>query len=1328
MRTTLTLLIILAYLLPTQAAPMFAFWNYKVEDGLSNNCVNCGFQDSLGFIWFGTNDGLNCFDGKNNQIYRNTPSDSTSLGNAYVLSLTEDHQSNLWIGTNFGCYIYQRDKGQFIKFPKHTTYGVSISCEVKCMHTSPNGLIWMGTLGQGTFVYDPKTEQLQQDSKHSFFINDFYESASGDVYATTLQGSIIQYSPNGKPQQVVQLSLDQSLLNQINCIAEIEGKLWMSIGDHSLYILDTKNNSSLHIPVQNKNFKTIHDIFPYHKEQILMGTDNGLYIFNTIDQTFTLPNQSSRMNHLSSTSINGFFTDAEKGIWILTKTNGVSYLPKRTKEYEYHCPTTGNKNNLSKIIGPFCKGEGAIMWFGTKEGLFYLNESNDKIEKFPIADHGKDYEISSLWYAENELWVGTNGEGVKRINLKTGQTKEYLYNKNIPQSICGNHVTSIYQTSNKELYIGTTYGLCRYLPETDNFQVVNNIGFMMTVTDMYEDHNHVLWFATLGNGLYNQHQIYGNWKHYKHIQGDSTSLTSNFIHTIFEDKSGKIWLGTNGGGLCMYNDSTHTFSDFDPENEILTSQSVYSIEEDDNGYFWLANDAGLICINPNDKKDFNYYSDKDGLQSNRFTHKSSIKSSYSKRIYFGGDNGFNSFLPQQFDINNYIPPIYVTDIKLQHTDGKKVKDILQLQQPIYSLQKIKLPYRYNSFSLALSSLSYQEPSKNSYSYILHGIDKGWITGVGQDLATYTNLSPGTYKFEVKGSNNNFIWNPKSTILYITITPPWYRTTWMYILYILIVLSAIAYSVYRMNKRLHVRYNRKMTEFKLEQEKKIYQNKIDFFVNLVHEIRTPLSLIHLPLEALQHHPHNAADDKYITTIQRNVDYLLGITNELLDFQKMEHGGIVLNKEKVNLSNLIKEVKEQFIETAHERQIDFQLFLPNTTIYTSADKSKIQKILINLLSNAFKFTNNYIAIKLQVYSDKELSVSVIDNGNGLSEEDLEKVFKPFYQTENGQQQLLGTGLGLAYSRSLARAHEGELTLQKAENGGCCAILTLPLKTEETPIAIQKPHDIQPISNQRMDMISENINKKLSILLVEDNADLLTMTSGFLKTWYKIYKATNGTEALEVMGKESIDIIVSDVMMPVMDGLELCKRIKENINYSHIPVILLTAKTTIEAKVEGMESGADAYLEKPFSIKQLHHQIENILKLRLAFHRIMQKITGSAPTEENIQLTDYLTQKDCEFIERINIIIDQQLADESLSLDILADSLNMSRSSFYRKFKALTGSAPNDYLKTIRLNKAAELLKTGMRISEVHQRVGFNSSSYFAKCFKAQFGVLPKEYASS
>lgn len=1310
------------------ATSYLSFKKYQVEDGLSHNTIWCALQDSYGFIWFGTSDGLNCYNGYTNRVYRNVLNDKYSLENNFVQALFEEKNGNLWVGTNGGLYIFDRNSDQFTYFDKRTSYGVVVSSEIRKIIRTHNGLIWIATLGQGVFIYDPETEVLTQNSLYSSFVWDICESNAHYVYLSSLQDGLICFDENGN---YVQLSSAlQSLRNnsgnhRVNCLENIDGIIWMGTDNNVLYKWDEEAGLLSRYNAAPLSMGVIRCILQYSVRELLVGTDNGLYLFNSEQGCFArADNPSLASGALSDQLINDMLKDAEGGIWILTNLGGANYVSKQTKYFEtYYSASSGNKDEAGIVVEPFCEDKSGNIWIGARDGLYFFDVRSRQLTRHPFGNSGdKKYDIRSLYLDGEQLWIGTNGDGLKVYNIHTKRIKEYYHSRDVLNTICSNDVLSIYKAQNGTVYIGTSWGLCYYNADEDNFSVVNAIGTMISVIDILGDMYGNLWVATSNSGVFRCRLKQGDWEHFEHKREDTTTITNNYVITLFEDLKGTMWFGTNGGGLCSFDSEKEEFIDFDPQNILLPSKVIYSIEQDRVGAFWISSNAGLIKINPLTKEHFRRFTVSDGLQGNQFNAHSSLKASDGK-FYFGGINGFNVFTPELFTDNSYIPPVYITDIQLPYTtDEHLVKNILRLTEPIYVTGQVILPYEYNSFSISFAALSYEDSGKNRYSYMMKGVDKEWAVNSKMNTASYTNLPPGQYEFVVRGSNNDNKWNMEGAKMMIIITPPWWRTTWAYSVYVLVMLGAACYIALRWDHHIKLRYKRRMEEFRVSKEKEIYESKISFFINLVHEIRTPLSLIRLPLEKLMEEKREE-DMRYLSVIDKNVANLLGITTQLLDFQKLESGSMQLNLQSCNINQLLEDVYEQFKGPAELKGIVLSMDLTDETVYAVVDRDKIRKILVNLIGNAIKFAQKQIALELKCWDD-HFEIRVNDDGMGVSDVEKKKVFEIFYQAKDRKESATGTGIGLAFSKSLAEAHQGKLRLEDSPLGGASFILSLA--TGGTAVIHNStlvPDKAAPIIDEDKNASTDCPAGKFTILLVEDNIELLNLTKDALSPFFRILKTKNGKEALEVLLNESIDVIVSDVMMPEMNGLELTAKVKANLDYSHIPVILLTAKTTIESKVEGLECGADVYIEKPFSVRQLRIQIENLLKLRQNFHAMMANLSDSKVSSV---VSEYaVSQKDYEFIVRIQEAITEQLSDESFSIDSLAEMMNMSRSNFYRKIKALSGMPPNDYLKTIRLNRAAEMIKNGVRISEACERVGFTSASYFAKCFRSQFGVLPRDY---
>jgi len=1296
-------------------AKQFYFKTYQVENGLSHNSVWCLLQDSYGFIWLGSSAGLNRFDGRNFKVYKNDLKDKYSLGSNSVQALCEDTQKNLWVGTSQGIFLFDYAGESFTPFEKKTSFEVAVSCEIKKIIQSKNGKIWIATLGQGFFIYDPEKDELTQNSRYTSFVWDIKEDVAGRIYVSSMQEGLLCFDSNGRliEQYTSFFYTGRDASPKINCIQSIGSKTWFSVGTNRLCCLDIKTEEIQSYDKAGFNIGTIRCIAGYSEHELLIGTDKGLYLFDLIDSQFVRPNILGVSLLLSESPVYAILKDNEGGYWIATDLGGVNYLAQQSKHFEYYYPVVTSSQVEGKVINAFCEDKNHLVWIGSQDGLRYLDPKSQTVH----AIRGLRNDVRSLLADGNKLWIGTFGEGLKIMDLDTRHIRQYVHHREIPNTICSNDVFSLYKDSEGKIYAGTSWGLCSYNQNTDDFTTLRNVGSMISVVDMLEDSGGNLWIATYNSGVFRCELKNSHWTLYSHNPEDLKSINSNSIISLFEDHTGRVWFGSNGNGLCSWDSENNCFTDFDMPETVLPNQIIYSMKEDNNGYFWIATNAGLLRVNPDRKSDRKLFTQEHGLQSNQFNARASLKTG-NGRFYFGGINGFNAFYPNEFSRNTHIPPVYITNLKFYDNHSKDSREAPFMEKKaMYGTTELTFPFNRNNFILQFAALSYEDPLRNEFAYRLDGFDNEWIY-THSNQVSYSNLLPGKYLFRLKASNNDGIWNETGAELHITLMPPWWQSLWAYAVYFLIIV-AIAYGVVKYTARkTNAKILRKMEEYRMQKEKEVYRSKINFFVNLVHEFRTPLSLIRLPLDKLTESLHaNETASKYLSIVNRNMEYLLNVVNQLVDFQKIESNKIELCRTPQSLRSLLQDIYRQFDGYLELRSVSFELVLPEEDRIVRVDREIITKIIVNLLSNAIKYTHTQILLSLE-YSGQDFTISVADDGNGVADVEKEKIFEVFYQTREAGQ-VGGTGIGLAFARLLAENHGAELLVEDNPWGGATFSLRVllendgPSSTDDSELNTVTPEMLHT-SDIHMPF------KSCRILLVEDNIELLNLSFEMLSESFTVLKALNGRIALDTMLRESVDLLVSDVMMPEMDGFELCRRVKSDIRMSHIPVVLLTAKTTMEAKIEGMEQGADVYIEKPFSMKYLKNQIENLLKLRLAFQKralTHPAAIGSLPVNSRIEQ---------EFIVKLHAEIDKHLAEENFSIDDLARTFAMSRSGFYRKIKAVTGLSPGDYLHIYRMNKASGwLLESDLQVTEICMRLGFGDPSYFARRFKQHFGVSPTEY---
>ena len=1311
----LCILLLTSCLLLPAAAQKIVLHQFTTADGLSDNSALCALRDSYGLLWVGTENGLNYFDGHQVQPWRDVLTQANSTGTNTVMSLFE-HDRNIWMGGMSGVYVYDRRQNRCSRFSKHTRYGVTISSAVPHIFETDNRLVWFLTQGQGIFVYDIQNDSLWQDSRHGSFFTDATVGADGLVYAVTLNKMLTVFRSNG--QFLREYALPDSPLDKNPvCITSTQGGLWM-----------VSNTSLLHLGANGVEQKAnapalgaIHSLVSDRQGNLFMGSDKGVSRYTpSTGQLVSVCQSNDSHTALTDNQVNRLVWDADSTLLVLTRMGGVNMLRVKERNFVFVPLPDESARTGRNIVRALCRGSHDELWIGTDQGLY-----RGDYEKRQITHYAPDrlpYEITSLMMDAGDLWIGTRHHGIRVLNVETGHLTAYTFSSNIPYTLPSNEINSIFRTSQGDIYVLTDWGLNRFDRSNGNFYSYANISSMTSFVCMQEAGDHWLWASSSNHGLYCKRTADGLFERFI-----SKTIDQQTVVVMHKDGMGDLWAATIGGGLYRYNSQQGDFERYDQKGTILYDQPIRFIEEDNRHILWLGTPAGIVRISPS--RDILSLQAYGNLQNLDVTQTQLSSCIYGHGyVLFGGNGGFYRFSVTEMQQESVRQHVYVDGISFPFADDSDAKlRELGLDVPLYTRSYIELPYRNNSFTLHFASARYSGMAQARYEYMMEGFDHSWANGTFTPEATYANLPPGTYTFLLRRVGQT---DPDSMArIGITILAPWYRTWLAYLIYILMAGLAAYYIYYRAQHRLKRSYQRKMKAFQQEQEKQTFQSKIRFFVDLVHEIRTPLTLINLPLEEMENSQLSDENRQHTQSIRRNMNYLLGITNQLLDFQKQENGGISLMRRSADLCRMLDDIYLQFQDAVNAQGKHLSLLVPNEPVVAVVDSDKLFKVMMNLVGNAVKYAKSNIVIRLETTADDKITIAVMDDGHGVPPEERDKIFDRYYQIgKDSKAASLGTGLGLSYAKMLAEIHQGDLYYEDAPGGGSCFVLVLPVgqvsdreeTAEKTVESRETVDDTAPSA--------PSAHATFRILLVEDNEELLRATADALRQWYKVTRAHDGTEALEMLKYQEVDVVVSDVMMPRMDGTELCRRLKQDINTSHLPVILLTAKVTVEAKVEGMESGADIYIEKPFSIKQLHLQIENLLRLRQQFYERMRSIDGFHTVGDTDTTPLGLNQQNLQFVERLQKFVEENMRDEEFSIDTLAEQLNMSRSSFYRKIKALTGLAPNDYLKTARMNQAARLLREGLRPSEVCERVGFTSSSYFAKCFRAQFGCLPKEYTAA
>lgn len=1301
----------------TYMGRQYYFQTFERRDGLSHNTVNKIIQDRLGFMWFGTKDGLDRMDGTFFKVFNK---ENSKLGNNTVTEIFEDRGGNLWIGTDEGLYVYNPITESFFTIKEYSNSALNITHTVTHIKEDTRRNIWFSVDQEGLYCFNTVNHRLTRPYNSASQkrampnISDF--SFVGRVCWIAFYNDNLYYSTDGlktlKPYKDHNgnMFFHKSVVNNI----KQRGNDMYLCTSYGLFVLNTKGRTLRKL--LDGYVRTVE----FTGQELWAGTEKGICIYNTATGTMNRITASDGNDPyaLSDNAIYTIFKDREGGIWIGSYFGGVNYYPIQRSYFEKYYPHEG-MTFMGRRVREFCKSNDGTIWIGTEDkGLFNFNPHTRRLTPFSSP---KIYpNIHGLCLDGNYLWVGTFSGGLNRLDLRTHQVKNYRQS-DAPNKLLSNGIFSMCRTREGQLWIGTISGLLTYNRATDDFTRIPQLKEVF-VDFILEDKDGTIWLATYANGVFRYDPKSKKWRNYKHNPKDNTSLSYNRVISICQDSQGRLWFLTQGGGICRYNPKKDSFTRIDMSDG-LPSNIVYKMVEDGKGRLWVSTSNGLVRLNPNDRH-MKVYTTADGLLSDQFNYQSGLWNYDNGMIYMGCINGFIAFNPDTFNDNTPPSPVYITDLYIHDKHATVGGKDSPLKRSLLYSNEITLSADQNTIALEVADLNLRPSEKNNLQYKLEGFDNDWQTVTSDGVIYYQNLPYRHYTLKIRGINREGKPDGQERSLEINVLPPFYMTGWAYAFYFLLAITLATYLVHRMRVRMQNKQKQAMRIFEREKERELYISKITFFTNITHEIRTPLTLIKGPLDDIcskfKDVPTEMREDLKVMGI--NTDRLLTLVNQLLDFRKNETNGLKLNFFKTDVSQLIKKICTTFTPTLSNRQIRFDIEIPDG-IEATIDIEAFTKIVSNLLSNAMKHAESYIKIKVEV-SNAHLKVTIENDGDLIPPAMRESIFKPFVQYKDTKQNAgFGTGLGLTLARSLAELHHGTLAMDDSEQTNRF-VLSLPV-VQDTGISVLTDETETELSEETeptvVNTCNANDRRKYTLLIVEDNNDMRNFIVKTLAPLYTILTAKDGVEAIEVLKENVVNLIISDIMMPNMDGIALCTWVKTTIDYSHIPVILLTAKTALSSKIEGTRQGADAYIEKPFSIEYLKAETENLLNTR---EQLRQLFINSPYTQTDSVSTSKL---DSEFLKNVHQVIMNNLSNADFSFDDLASSLNMSKSSFSRKFRGLFDLTPNDYVKLERLKHAAVLLKeNNTRINEICYKCGFNTPSYFTKCFYKQFGVLPKDFA--
>jgi signal transduction histidine kinase/ligand-binding sensor domain-containing protein/AraC-like DNA-binding protein len=1333
------------------------FSHISNEDGLSNSTVESILQDSRGFLWFGTRDGLNKYDGHKITVYKNLENDSNSISDNFIRCIYQDSRNNLWIGTSRGLNQFDAKHNKFIRHPISLPQNSIQDLGITAIFEDHLKNLWVGTSGGGLYHLDKdyKFKSLKYPDKEKqaafSFINYITEYNQHLIIATD-KGAWRYHSKNGT------FKFLSSLKNYtIRTMAkDKKGGLWIGTEEKGLIFysespLKLKQYTHQDTKEGSLGSDLVRAVLISKNNQIWVGGINGgLNLFNPKDETFShYQNEPGNPTSLSQRTVSALYEDKQGNLWVGTHRGGVNLYSKHVEKFRI-IRQQPNKNSLSyNDVKAFCEDKKGNIWIGTDGGgLNFFNRTTNTFTVFknnPFNPKSLATDaVLHIMDSDDDLLIGTWGGGLNMFNKKTQTFTRFTTNTKRNKNISSNYVQNSFKDSKNNIWVGTYYGGLNLFDKTKGefTRVIwgNNQESQLygnNVISIIEDKDQNLWIGTDDGGL-NKYNL--NTRKFSHYFNDEVKKPD--LRVLFIDRKNRLWVGQTG--LYLYNKTKDTFNIFTNKAGLAT-EIIKGITEDKLGNLWISTSNGLTKINP-ETLAFKKYNTADGLQGLEFEANAYLKTNTGE-MFFGGINGFNYFYPENIKTNTFKPPVYITSLYIFNQLVLPEQKNSPLTEDISYTQNIELNYQQSSISFDFAALNYVASENNLYAYQMDGMDKDWNYVGHNTRASYTNLDPGNYTFKVKAANNDGIWNDKVTAINVYIAPPFWQTWWFRIL----VTASLIYITY-----LILNFKRKLEIKAIEEEKReeMHQMQLQFFTNISHEFRTPLSLILGPIDCLLKEDIKSGFKDYYQTIHRNANRLLHLINELMDFRKVETGALKLKVSAGNITSFADEIAEEFMQMAKEKNILLTIKEESALAEIWFDKHILEKILLNLVNNSLKYTpeggrilieisnsdaytNLNYAHTLKVESGfnakQYLFIKVADNGIGISAESIQHLFERYYRTTESH---MGSGVGLAFVKNLTLLHKGLILVSSEKNKGTEIVIGIPAlkddysfdecwnanisgggtRLESIIYPTEKVFEIEA----EKDIPLLRTQQQKHILIVDDNDELRSFLKDTLSTDYMVSEANNGQSGIEKAQTVFPDLIISDIMMPGMNGIEFCKFLKDDLETSHIPFLMLTAKNSVEAHIEGAVSGADYYFTKPININLLQVTLKNIFDQKRKLKEHYQKNQNSEARELAHSL------KDKEFMDKLIAIIHAQLPNPNLDTDYLCSEINMSKTRLYHKIKTITGQSTGEFIRTIRLRKSVEIMThEDVILTEVMYRVGIQTQSYFTKAFKKEFGKTPSQY---
>jgi signal transduction histidine kinase/ligand-binding sensor domain-containing protein/DNA-binding response OmpR family regulator len=1343
------------------------FTTLTVQEGLPSNTANAIIKDRNGLMWFATTNGLGKYDGSTFVTYRNEPGNPYSLPNNEVLTLFEDRQGKIWVGTGGGglCY-YDQKYDRFVSYQGDGSWKQMSNISARAILEDHQGQLWVGTYG-ALKKFDLKTGRITSPplpksaliDPGTFVILCLFEDQEKRMWVGTNKGLFLYNPQNGQFKKFEHLASDPLSLsdNAVKAItADRQGNIWFAtLNGLSMWLGNGKFKVFRHDISRSQSISnnTIVTLGLGSDGKLWIGTEDGINIMDPVTASFRRIGPDPRdIFSIKSKYIRTFFNDPKGIFWVGTLGGGAS-------KYNQHLPLLNLKRSnpfdpaglQSPFVTSFAEYRNGNVFVGTDGGgLQLFDKVSGLFKTYPVnskLDRSQALGIAALHLDHSgQLWAGTYHHGLFQIDPTTKAFKQFV-SDGTTKGPAFNSITCFTEDQKGKLWMGTVgHGISIYDPKTQlftSFDKYSSAGFRQPlplngyINSLTIQPDGDIWIASSGTGIAVYHADNGTISHYNKA---NSGLADDVVVDLLVARDGTLWAGTNQGISC-FNPKTKRFISF-TEHDGLGNGFVKNIQEDNHGLIWLSTDRGISSFDRN-KKTFRNFTTENGVQTSSFLNGSGLKT-HDGDLFFGGQDGFNYFTPAKLPLLPQMPgPVIFNELKISNVTITPDPDG-PIKEQLTSAREIRLHYGQN-FSIGYVATDFTAPKQDLYAYRLVGYEKEWNYVHKARTANYTNLDPGNYVFQVMATRNDRDWGNTISEIKITVRPPFWRTIYAYFIYGILAISVLMLirrrGIQKLQRQFQISQEKLQAKQLIEQERlqaerlhELDQAKIKFLTDLSHEFRTPISLILAPVEKLLERPFKREDAPHLKMVSRNVKRLLNLVNQLLDFRKMEEHELKLNLMPADIIQFILDAAESFEDVADRKKIDLQVTTAQPHWRTTFDHDKLEKVIFNLLSNAFKFTPPGGSVHLDMaLSQSEsaypvLEIRVTDSGVGIAEKDLEKIFERFYQADqNGRILNQGTGIGLSIAKEFVELHHGQIHATARPTGGSVFLITLPvLAVPETTDPVEEPVVTLTSISADIELLPESFkvdqdtNALPTVLLVEDNEEFRFYLADHLKQHYHIIEAGNGKEGWQKALSAHPQLVVSDISMPEMNGIELSKKLKSDKRTSHIPIILLTAMTGEENQLKGLQSGVSDYLTKPFNFQILQAKISNLLLLN-------KKL--KATYSKQIQLSGTETVCESADVKLLNMImkrVEDQLSDSELSVEELSRHVGMSRGSLYYKLLEITGLSPVEYIRTIRLEKAKVLLESSdFNVAQIAYMTGFGTPSYFSRKFKAKYGTLPSEY---